>query len=230
MKSGPTRRVALTFRYYRKTAPYTAALRQAGLEAVLAPPEQPVPSLHAVSGLVLTGGTDVNPARYGQAPCLSAATYDDARDSYEIELLQEAIWRDIPVLCICRGMQLLNVALGGALHQHIEGHEVRTADPSEPVHDVVLQSGALVSGVLGSSPAPVNSRHHQAVARVGTGLAMSARADDGAIEAIERDGSRFVVGVQWHPEDQLVRSPRQALLFSAFAAAVAGTHQLEEFR
>ena len=156
-------RVGLTFLYDHKAAPYIRALQRFGLEPIPMNSLLPAPSLAEVGGLVLSGGTDVNPARYGQAPHARTTPPDDARDRFESDLLMEAIDRDIPVLCICRGMQLLNVALGGTLHQHIERHEVRTGDPSKPIHEALVESRTRLSSVFGQMQVSVNSRHHQSV-------------------------------------------------------------------
>jgi gamma-glutamyl-gamma-aminobutyrate hydrolase PuuD len=215
------KRVGLTFRYRHKAEPYADALRRAGLDPMLLTPEQPVAfPLSEVHGLVLSGGPDVNPARYRQAPHAQTTPPDNVRDEFETGLLMEAIARGLPVLGICRGMQLLNVALGGALHQHIEHHEVRNGDPSRPVHEVAVDPHTILSRVFGRTRAAVNSRHHQSVHRLGAGLAVSAVADDRTVEAVEHTSARFLVGVQWHPEDQVRTCPVQRLLFSAYAACV----------
>jgi putative glutamine amidotransferase len=142
----------------------------------------------------------------------------------EMELVAEALAADLPVLGICRGIQLLNVALGGTLLQHVERHRVETPDRGAPAHDAIIYSGTRLAAILGSGRTAVNSRHHQAVAVPAGGLAVSARsADDGIIEAVEYTLKRFVIAVQWHPEDHAETDLRQRNLFEAFARAVGIT-------
>jgi putative glutamine amidotransferase len=137
--------------------------------------------------------------------------------------LDEALERDLPVLAICRGMQLFNVARGGTLRQHIEEREVHQRydlPKREPVHQVEVEAGTRLAEILGAGDVAVNSRHHQAVGRVGEGLKVSARARDGVVEGFEMPEKRFAVAVQWHPEDQAASDAVQAGLFRAFADAV----------
>ena len=217
-------KAALTFSEPHKVEPYAAALRQAGIEPVLISPGA-FRSLAGLQGLLLTGGTDLNPARYGRMPKATDETPDDARDEMETVLLGEALAADMPVLAICRGMQLFNVAHGGTLIQHLNNlavHQVRGSDPGLPAHEVLVESGARLEAILGAGAHPVNSRHHQAVDRVGDGLMVTARSSpDGLIEAMERADRRFALAVQWHPEDQASRDATQLRLFQAFAAAMA---------
>jgi putative glutamine amidotransferase len=217
--------IALLFRNPRKIAPYEEALRRAGLEPVHVTPEQPR-SLDGLSGLVLTGGSDVNPARYGQAANGSEGV-DDERDRLETERLREALARDLPVLAICRGMQLLNVVHEGTLIQHLAGgglHRKRCpgceSGRHPAAHSVTVAAGTKLAATIGAGAHDVNSRHHQAADRVGSGLIVSAVAADGVIEGLERPDKAFVVGVQWHPEDRVLVSDADRKLFEAFAAAV----------
>lgn len=171
------------------------------------------------------GGSDVNPALYCEAPHPEALRPDNARDRLELTLIHDALGRDVPVLAICRGMQMLNVQHGGTLVQHLETsvrHRVKSEDPGEIVHSVEVIPGSRLAAIVGAPPQlDVNSRHHQAIATVGVGLAVSARdPEDGTIEAVERSDRRFVIGVQWHPENQAGRDRRQAALFAAFASAL----------
>jgi putative glutamine amidotransferase len=220
-----TVKAALTFREPHKTATYAEALRQAGVEPVLISPGDPRP-LAGLQGLLLSGGTDVNPARYGVAPDPACETPDDARDDLETRLLAEALAANLPVLAICRGMQLFNVAHGGTLIQHLENtavHAVRGPDPALPAHEILVEPGTQLAAILGAGAHGVNSRHHQAVERVGAGLRVSARSTpDGVIEALERSDRPFALAVQWHPEDQVRRDAEQRKLFEAFAHALAG--------
>jgi len=195
------------------SAPYIEALKKAGVELVEGD------HLLGFDGLVLMGGTDVNPALYGEERGPETDEPDDARDQLECSLIEEALVRDLPILGICRGLQILNVQHGGSLVQHMEGHQVRTPENRGlPVHSVAIEPGTHLAVIAGPKLKwEVNSRHHQAIARVGEGLVISARDPrDGTIEAVERPDKRFVVAVQWHPENQT----EMAKLFCAFAAAL----------
>ena len=182
----------MTFSNEEKLRPYEAALREAGLEPVRVT-AAPWPSL---DGLLLTGGADINPARYGQPLHPKAQKPEDARDELEAALLGEALKADLPVLAICRGMQLFNVVHGGTLIQHLE-----TGRHHEE-HGMRILPETRLAAIAGAGEHSVNSRHHQAVDRVGANLIVSARAEDGIVEAIERTDRRFAVAVQWHPEDR----------------------------
>jgi putative glutamine amidotransferase len=197
--------------------PYLEALQLAGIEATFGT------SLDGASGLMLMGGDDVNPARYGEPRHPETEDPDDGRDELECALIAKALERDLPILAICRGMQILNVAQGGTLVQHLENHRQKTIDKSLSAHCVEIVPGSTLATIAGGElKAPVNSRHHQAVARLGQGLIMSATDPrDGVIEAIERPDKRFVVGVQWHPENQTAEKDSIARrLFDAFATAL----------
>lgn len=159
-----------------------------------------------LDGLVLAGGSDVWPGHYGEAALRPEWEGERARDEYEHALLESFLAKDKPVLGVCRGLQLINVALGGSLHQDIPTcvpDAVRHRD--QPTYDrnehALVVEGAWLSGVLGVAEGRVNSVHHQAIARLAPGLVVEARsADDGLIEAIRSPAHRFLVGVQWHPE------------------------------
>jgi len=205
------------------TACYEEALRAAGVDLLVLSPAQ-AEEIDGFDGLVLMGGSDVNPLRYGETAHPMTQPPDDRRDEVELLLISEALERDAPLLAICRGLQILNVASGGSLLQHLDdglGHRVRGGDRSRPVHEAEIVPHTRLAAILGAPlTVPVNSRHHQAAGRVGEGLIVSARSNDGTIEGLERHDKRFVVAVQWHPEDQAVNDDRQALLFRAFARAV----------
>ncbi len=209
-------RAAVVFRFGDKAGPYLDAVRAAGVEPVEIMPDGPVVSLDGCDGLLLTGGTDVDPALYGQSPHEKTETADPGRDELEYRFLREALERNTPVLAICRGMQLFNVFHGGTLLQHIDGHAIRPADRSQPAHAVEIVAGTHLAEIFGDGELPVNSRHHQAVDRLGAGLVISARSLDGIVEGLERIDLRFAVAVQWHPEDQPAHGP----LFGAFAASL----------
>ncbi len=203
------KRAALAYREEKRIAPYAEALRSVGIDPVLVTPVQTIKSLDGM-GLVLTGGTDVDPALYGAAADPLTEEPDRERDALERRLLRQALEQDLPVLGICRGMQLFNVThRGGTLTQHIEGHRV-------PLHDVTIAEGTKLATIFGAGKRSVNSRHHQVVGRLGEGLIVSARAADGVTEAIERPDRKFAVAVQWHPEDL----PQDGALFQAFQDAL----------
>jgi len=195
-----------------KRGHYRDALRQAGIE-----PVEGVADLAGLDGLLLAGGTDVDPALYGAAPEVDTEDPDRVRDRLEGALLDEALGRDLPVLAICRGLQFLNVHLGGTLRQHIEDHKkpkVRDA------HTVKIAPGSRLHTILEAQEYVVNSRHHQSADRVGQGLAVTATAPGGVIEALELPARRFVLAVQWHPEART--DGPDARLFDAFRKAMRG--------
>jgi len=207
--------------------PYQDAVRGTGAEPVTVRPSPAGPFFDRTAGLLLMGGDDVDPVRYGEARGPETEPPDTPRDQTECAAIAEAIERDIPILGICRGLQILNVQHGGTLVQHlpeagIQRHRRRTADRSRPAHRVqILPGTSLARLVAEHTSLEVNSRHHQAILRLGAGLMASAfDAEDGSIEAIERQDRRFCVAVQWHPENQWLTDPRQAGLFRAFAAAL----------
>lgn len=202
---------------------YIDAVRTAGGVPVILPPvEGEVPeALDAVHGIILPGGGDVDPAHYGGGH--HEANYDisQERDRFELTLARSALnRRDLPVLCICRGMQLLNVAMGGDLIAHIPDHfgeDVLHRHPErQPIsHPVRIEPESRVARVLGTSDLEVQSFHHQAVGRLGCGLRAVAWSTDGVIEAVEADEHAFVVGLQWHPELEALSDPRPMRLFEA---------------
>jgi putative glutamine amidotransferase len=204
------KRAALVFRDETRIAPYADALRSAGIDPVLVTPDAPLDSLGGL-GLVLSGGTDLEPALYGAEAEPLTDPPDRERDALQQRLLREALDQDLPVLTICGGMQLFNVThRGGTLVQHIEGHRV-------PLHEATIGESTKLGAILGAGKRIVNSRHHQVVGRLGEGLVVSARAVDGVIEALERRDRRFAVAVQWHPEDLM---PQDRPLFQAFGNAL----------
>ncbi|MCV7384126.1 gamma-glutamyl-gamma-aminobutyrate hydrolase family protein [Mycolicibacter longobardus] len=204
-------------------AAYLQGITAAGGIAVLLPPQPVTPEIAArvldgVSGLVVTGGRDLDPAGYGQPPHAETDRPDTTRDAWEFALLAAALRRGLPVLGICRGAQVLNVALGGTLHQHLPdvlgncghraGNGVFTPMPVRTV------AGTRLAELLGET-CQVQCYHHQAIAELGAKLVVSARDDDDVIEAIELPGEDFVLAVQWHPEESL----DDLRLFTAIVAA-----------
>lgn len=218
-----SKQVLVVYREAGRIQPYEQALVAGGLNPVLISADGPA-SLRDFGGLVLTGGSDVDPALYAEAKHPETEEPDPARDALEASLLEEALTRDIPVLAICRGLQFLNVFHGGTLIQHldsVERHSRGTGDRTLPVHPIRIEPGTLLFGIAGGPTWQVNSRHHQAVKTIGQNLRVSATdADDGTIEALERPDKRFVLAVQWHPEDQARNDPGQARIFERFASAV----------
>ena len=185
---------------------YVRSVERAGGRALLIPPSDDGvdETLDALDGLLFTGGSDVDPALYGAEAHPETKGIRADRDSAELALLEAALARDLPVLAVCRGSQVLNVALGGDLVQHMpdvvghEGHREVLGVFSE--HGVELEPGTRLAGILGER-APVKSHHHQGFGRVGDGLRTAAHADDGTVEAIEAPDRRFALGVLWHPEE-----------------------------
>ena len=214
-----------------KLPDYEESVRRAGGEVreLNRATDSPAEILKCVHGLLLTGGGDVLPSLYGATP---HATFDPAepgRDEYEIELVRRAIEADLPVFAICRGIQVLNVARGGTLIQHIPEEvgtnvEHRIKEPRFAIaHEVWLNAGSLLDRTLrerleDADSCDVNSRHHQAVKDLGEGLVASASAPDGVIEAIEDPSRRFCLGVQWHPEN-FWRTGEFRTVFEAFVQA-----------
>ncbi|GAA2809284.1 gamma-glutamyl-gamma-aminobutyrate hydrolase family protein [Kitasatospora sp. CM 4170] len=195
---------------------YVDAVVRAGGTPVLLPP-QPGGAEHlvdALDGLVLAGGPDVDPARYGAAADPRTGPPHPARDDWEDRLLHAALARDLPLLGVCRGMQLLNVALGGTLLQHLPERSHQIVPAGFVRHPVAVEDGSRLAGVLGGAT-DVSCYHHQAVDRIGRGLQVTARSADGTVEALELPGHRFVLGVQWHPETD----PDDDRLFHAFLTA-----------
>jgi putative glutamine amidotransferase len=211
---------------------YVDAVQRAGALALLLPPdesaaEDPEQVLELLDGLMLAGGADIDPASYGQPPHAETVDTMPERDAFEIALTRAAIERDMPVLGICRGMQLINVARGGTLLQHLPElyghHEHRRVLGSfkGADHDVILTAGSLAASAAGEVAHATKSHHHQGVDRLGEGLLVSGLSTlDELPEAIELPDRRFVLGVQWHPEADTRSSVVAALVR---AAAHAGT-------
>ncbi|MFC7259587.1 MULTISPECIES: gamma-glutamyl-gamma-aminobutyrate hydrolase family protein [Streptomyces] len=181
-------------------AGYPRLVQRAGGLAVMLPPDDPAQAAATVArldGVVVAGGPDVDPVRYGAERSPRTGPAAPERDAWELALIRAALASGTPLLGICRGLQLLNVALGGTLVQHIDGH-VKDAGVFGH-HEVTPVPGSLYAGVVPEVTA-VPTYHHQAVERLGDGLRASAHAADGTVEAIELPGSSWVLGVQWHPE------------------------------
>ncbi len=187
---------------------YVASVQRTGAIAVLLPvdPRAPTGLLERIDALLLIGGADVEPAMYGaERDPATEATYPE-RDEFEIALLRGALARSIPVLGICRGIHLINVALGGTLVQDLidadgsHPHRKSLGSLQASEHEVLLEPGSLAAEAAGEERHVVSCHHHQAIDRLGDGLVVSGRAADGAIEAVEAADGRWLLGVQWHPE------------------------------
>jgi putative glutamine amidotransferase len=192
-----------------------------GTDAILGlDPSDPAP-LQGASGLVLPGGGDIDPEWYGCPRHPRTKNVSHRRDRFELTLLGTALEHDIPVLAICHGMQLLNVLLGGTLDQHLPDvadrldHD-RDRPRAEPVHGIRVKEGSLLERVLGTDEAQVNSHHHQGLEKIGRDLEEIAWSGDGVLEAVEMQGQRWVLGVQWHPEAMAPVDEIQRRIFDAF--------------
>jgi putative glutamine amidotransferase len=185
---------------------YVRAIEEAGGRPLLVPPSEEgiEETLDSLDGIVFSGGSDLDPAHYGEEAHPETFGIHEERDRAELELMKAALDRDMPVLGICRGIQVLNVARGGNLIQHlpeIVGHEGHKHDPPGAFidHDVEIDPDTTLAQILGDRH-PVKSHHHQGLDAVGEGLRVSAHAEDGSIEGVEDPEHRFAVGVLWHPE------------------------------
>jgi len=204
-----------------------AIARAGGIPVVLAPVDGAADQLiELVDGLVLTGGADVDSALYGEERHPEAQRPDQARDRFEIELLEAATARNMPVLAVCRGIQIVNVWRGGTLHQHlpdVTGHTDHMALPGTyGVHRLRIDPDSRLGAIIGRSAAEVPGHHHQAPDRIGEGLVASAWADDGIVEGLEDPALQFFVAVQWHPETGDDPTLFEGLVAAARPAGVLG--------
>ncbi|MEO6469804.1 MAG: gamma-glutamyl-gamma-aminobutyrate hydrolase family protein [Acidimicrobiia bacterium] len=207
---------------------YVGAIQRAGgQEAMLAPRHldraEALAVLGHFDGVVLPGGGDVNPERYGQAAVEQTYGVSALRDEFEFQLCAAAIELKLPMLAICRGTQVLNVVRGGTLHQHIAddfpGHGKPGVEAGQNLHDVEIVGDSRVGRALGGTHAACSCHHHQSVDRLGDGLRVTAQSADGIVEAVELDSSVWVAGVQWHPEDTAADDAAQQGLFDALVTA-----------
>ena len=213
---------------YGVPAPYLDALRRAGARtAIVAPGELGTPEqiLEPFDGLLLVGGGDIDPSRYGGGSNDHLYGIEPDRDGFEIALLRAADRLAMPALCICRGMQVMNVAFGGTLHQHLPDlpglieHGV-PMEGIQTIHEVSVEAGSRLAATTASGPLASASHHHQGVDRIGEGLTVTGRSEDGLVEAIERivpdqhdERAAWMLGVQWHPEETAEHDPAQQALF-----------------
>lgn len=180
-------------------------------------------ALEAVDGLLISGGNDLNPMLYGERIGKYCGALDIDRDEIELDLARRAIDRDMPLLCVCRGMQVLNVALGGTLYQDLpssgfEPHSIAVCARNVPTHDVLVEKNSPLFEIFGEAQARVNSFHHQAVRDVASTLSRAAVSRDGVVEAIFMRDKKFVLATQWHPE-MMYDNEKQQGIFTAFVSA-----------
>jgi len=219
----------------RKLEDYRQAVLHVGGEVRILDPSMSVAdALEGIDGLMLTGGGDIEPSRYGEPPSPLLTDVEPDRDRFELALVAEARKRDLPMLAICRGIQVLNVACGGSLIQDIASEQTGPQEhnlkvpPNQPfsrAHEIWVEKDSLLANLMkerlnDADTVDVNSRHHQAVKRVAPGFKVSATAPDGVIEAIEDPSAAFCLGVQWHPEN-FWRTGEFRPLFEGFLEAAA---------
>jgi putative glutamine amidotransferase len=216
---------------------YVEALRECGAVPWLIPlmphdPDTMSEIFSRLDGIFLTGGVDVDPTHYGEAKTALCGTTDPDRDAIELMLLEHAMKTDMPVLAVCRGIQIVNVALGGTLYQDVSAqvpaamkHDYfpTAISPSRSylAHEINVTGGSKLGEILGDKIVPVNSMHHQAIKDLGRGLAPTAFAPDGIIEGVEGTNGQFLIGVQWHPEELSHAQPGMKRLFTSFISASA---------
>jgi putative glutamine amidotransferase len=211
------------------TGHYLRAITAAGGFPIVLPalPDRCDEALDLVAGLLLIGGGDIEARRLGTANHPRAKFFNPLRDEFELAIIPEAIKRKMPLLGVCRGEQLLNVALGGTMYQDIGDEQgssfehLQEDTPDQPVHTVSVAPESCLAAILGTTQVSVNSTHHQAVRDPAPGLAAVAWSQDGVIEAVEScDGSKgFILGVQWHPERLAAKQPEMQRLFERFVKA-----------
>ncbi|NDE70490.1 MAG: gamma-glutamyl-gamma-aminobutyrate hydrolase family protein [Actinobacteria bacterium] len=208
---------------------YSEAVARAGGVVVQAQPiEQTIAAAHELvarfDGVIIQGGGDIDPSRYGQKSRSDSIYGISAEhDDLEIAVIRAAIELDKPVLAICRGMQILNVALGGTLHQHLADVLADGESHWDKYHEIKLEPTTKVAKAMKTnSPKRSHSYHHQAIDKLAPGLVISGRAPDQTIEAVEHETKNWIVGVQWHPEDDADVEPDQQNLFNGFVQAIAG--------
>jgi putative glutamine amidotransferase len=202
--------------------PYVKAVARGGGIPVIVPIhdlDAVATLLDRIDGLVVTGGCDVDPASYDARPEPQLGPTSPERDAADLAITRAAIDRDLPTLAVCRGIQVLNVALGGTLVQHVDEH-MRLDAYNESVHTVKIEPSSNLATIIGSTELPVNTLHHQVIDQLGAGLRAVARNEDGHVEAVEVQGAAHVLGVQWHPE-LLRHRPDHLALFQWLAQTAA---------
>lgn len=208
---------------------YVDAIRWAGGLSVAIPsnlgPAGVLAIAERLDGIVLTGGSDVDPVHFGEEPQPGLGVIEPVRDEAEIALCRYALSQDLPLLAVCRGIQVLNVAFGGGVIQDLGGaetgylnHDLKTWGDG-PGHSVDTVAGTKLAGIVKSPRFRVNSYHHQAVGRIAPELEVAARAPDGVVEGLEHRTAKFMIGVEWHPELAYLSAPEAGALITAFVAA-----------
>jgi putative glutamine amidotransferase len=211
---------------------YSQAILHAGGAPVIIPTAQDKKSLErilsSVQGLILSGGPDIHPRCYGEEPLSGLGEVDETLDQMELMAAGLAIERNLPLLGICRGIQVLNIVMGGTLFQDLPSqvpesscHTPKT-DKAVNTHTVRIEAGSRLHKLFGKRGIWVNGKHHQAVKDIAPGLTIAARARDGIVEAVEHPGQRFAIGVQWHPEGTWRDDPYSQKLFASFVQAAQG--------
>lgn len=214
-------------RYYVNNSYLNAVVRAGGTPILIPyqPKEQLLEIVNLLDGLVVPGGIDVDPNRFGESPVVACGEIDPHWDELDLLTIGFALERNLPILAICRGIQVLNVALGGTLVQDIPSQVSEPIKHSQEAprwyatHDISIQSTSLLGTIWGNAPARVNSYHHQSINKVGKGLRIVATAPDGVVEAIESTEHPFVLGVQWHPELMIDHYPVAGRIFEHFIKA-----------
>ncbi|MBM6828607.1 gamma-glutamyl-gamma-aminobutyrate hydrolase family protein [Anaerotignum lactatifermentans] len=208
-------------RRFKISEDYTFAVIQAGGIPILLVPGEAFPDF--IDGLIFSGGGDINPLLFGEEPIWENGEISPLRDEYELALCKEALKTDIPILGICRGMQIMNIAAGGGIYQDIAAQTGTTLKHSQQAprpcgtHSITPTEGSLLARLWQKEKIIVNSVHHQAVSFLGAGMTAAAQSPDGLTEAIEAADKPFVLGVQWHPE--AMRTKEQEALFAHFVQA-----------
>ena len=212
---------------------YRVALETHGAEVTELLPGGGLPTVERLDGLLLTGGVDVDPSLYGERPHAKLGRVERARDDLELALTREAAARGVPILGLCRGVQVLGVAFGGKVYQDLPSDLGTSAHAAEgdagARHRVRLAAGSRLREIIGQDEVEVNSFHHQAISVVASGLRAVAWAEDGVIEAVEGESGGFLLGVQWHPERMTESEPARRL-FAAFVAAAGAYAEMKGTR
>jgi len=206
---------------------YSREVAGAGAQPVILPPSEemtaaPGEVLDRLDALILAGGGDIDPGSYGAAADQNTTATRPERDAFEMALCRSALERDLPLLGVCRGMELMNVALGGTLAQHLETASTHLHTPGRfSDHDVALEAGSLAARAAGAERISVRSHHHQGLGELGRGLVVSGRADDGVVEAVELPDRTFALGILWHTEEEAGSTVLRSFVGATRAGAVA---------
>ncbi len=205
--------------HFMAATAYVKAVHRAGAIPLVLPvvdPDDVDGLLDAVDAVVITGGCDVDPASYGSEPVAELGPVDPRRDASDLAIARAVVARDVPTLAVCRGIQIVNVALGGTLDQHVDEH-MRLDQYNQDAHPVTIQAGSRLAAIVGTESLGVNTLHHQVLDTLGTRVRAVAHNQHGHVEGIEIDGADNVLGVQWHPEF-LRHRPEHLALFTQLVA------------